>query len=77
MDFKIIPNDLYTFRDVKYGQSQFDQFYLSSGIKSLKPLHIYDVCNEEDSAIAQKPMDLPTYNKNISDHCPVTAELQF
>jgi hypothetical protein len=76
MGFKRIPNDLFTFRDVKYGQSQFDQFYLSSGLKATKPLRVFEVCNDELGA-AQKSMDLPTYNKNISDHCPVTAEISF
>lgn len=69
-----LPNDLFTFR-TNWGQSQFDQFYVSYSLISKKPLQIFEVCN---AAIpGEGVMNLEFYNKLISDHCPVTAEISF
>lgn len=70
LDMKRIPNDLFTFRS-SYGYSgHFDHFYMSNSLTATKPLKIYEVCNAE---ITNE--ELVNYNTNISDHCPVTAEI--
>jgi hypothetical protein len=74
LNMQHIPNDLFTFR-TSWGQSQFDQFYVSHSLISKKPLHIFEVCN---SALpGEGVMNLEYYNKMISDHCPVTAEISL
>lgn len=72
LDMSLVPNDLFTFRN-SYGQAQFDHFYLSEAFK-VKSLKIFEVCNSSIINDAGN-LDLTLYNKNISDHCPVTAEL--
>ena len=74
LGIKRIPNDLFTFRNT-YGQrGQFDQFYLSDSFKTTSPLHIFDICNAETTT-GSGTTDLEYYYKNISDHCPVSAEI--
>lgn len=74
LGIKRIPNDLYTFRSNTGLRGQFDQFYLSNSIQTLSPLHIFDICNAEVTT-GTGTADLDYYYKNISDHCPVSAEI--
>jgi len=75
LEMKHISNELFTFRN-SYGQGQFDQFYISNNMKATKPLKIYDVCNTTNTN-GEGTMNLDYYYKNISDHCPVTAEISL
>lgn len=70
-----IANDLFTFRN-SYGQGKFDQFYVSDSIKAVRPLQIFEICNAELSG-DEGALDLALYNQNISDHCPVSAEISL
>ena len=74
LDMHLVPNDLFTFR-TSYGQAQFDHFFVSDAFK-VNPLKIFEICN---SAITNDAgnLDLALYNKNISDHCPVSAEISL
>jgi endonuclease/exonuclease/phosphatase family metal-dependent hydrolase len=76
LGIKRIPNELYTFREITYGLGQFDQFYLSDAFKVTKPLKIFDLCNTSVLP-GEGTLNLEYYNKNISDHCPVTAEISL
>ena len=69
-----VSNDLFTFR-TSYGQSQFDQFYVSDSL-SVSPLQVFNICNKETTT-GEGLGDLAYYNNNISDHCPVSAEISL
>ena len=75
LELKRIPNDLFTFRN-SYGQQQFDQFYISDSLRATGPLHIFEVCNARN-VVAENLIDIALYNKHISDHCPVSAEIEY
>lgn len=75
LDMKIIANPFFTFRN-SYGQGLFDHFYLSDGLSASRPLKIFDICNAATTT-GTGTLDLAYYNKNISDHCPVSAEISL
>lgn len=72
LDIKRIPNDLLTFRSTYGYSAQFDHFYMSNSLTPTKPIKVFEVCNTEIT-----PEQLAEYNKNVSDHCPVTAEFSL
>lgn len=72
---KHVPLQLNTYR-TSYGPSQFDHFFVSPSLKLTKPLKVFDICNTE-SPDQTGVMNLDYYNKMISDHCPVTAEISY
>lgn len=63
----------YTFKNHKH-ESQFDHFLINNFTPVGAP-HVFEVCNNPNSG--SKYLDLNFYNRNISDHCPTTVELQF
>lgn len=75
LGIKRVPLELNTYR-TSYGPSQFDHFFVSSSLKLTKPLKVFEICNS-DSPEQTGVMNLDYYNKMISDHCPVTAEIAF
>lgn len=64
----------YTFRNNKH-ESQFDQFLINNFTAVGAP-QVFGVCNNERKG-SDKYYDLNFYNRNISDHCPTTLEVQF
>lgn len=75
LKIKHVPNDLFTFR-TNYGQSQFDQFFVSPSLTVTKPLEVFEVCNTQSPA-QSGVLNLEYYNNLISDHCPVSAEIAY
>lgn len=75
LNFKLLPNDLFTFRS-SYGQGQFDHIFITNSLETTKPLKIFEMCNAA-STTGDGLLNLAYYNTNISDHCPVSAEISL
>lgn len=67
---KLKPTDL-TYRK-KALTAQFDQFFVKGAAQIKKP-EVFSVCSTPNSG--PDYFDINYYNKNISDHCPVSLEI--
>ena len=62
----------------KSNRAQLDQIYLSSDIRTLADARIDGPCNNDRNQDNAKDFEnLEYYLKNVSDHCPVTLELEI
>ncbi len=58
----------------KSKRAQLDQIYVSDGVQIIGSPRIDGACNVDQPKGSK---DVENYLKNISDHCPVTVDLEF
>ncbi len=81
-DLERMKTHLYTFKNDTYAH-QLDHLWVSDNVKTKSKVRVDGPCNENfnmnDMSFAHKGIDddLATYNKYISDHCPVSIKLDF
>lgn len=69
-----IPNTLYTYRTRRY-LSRFDHFW-TKGFNQERALKVFSMCNNQRGAGGNTLEDPDYYYEHISDHCPVSVDLE-
>ncbi|EQC47985.1 endonuclease/exonuclease/phosphatase family protein [Bacteriovorax sp. Seq25_V] len=62
-----------TFKSFNYGHL-FDHFWISNQL-NIKSVDVFEACNNNNSKL-YRYRNLSFYNRFISDHCPITVEVQ-
>lgn len=71
---KIENKDPYTYRKGRY-KSQLDHMWVTSDVKTTQA-DAFDACQDLPQEERHAFLDIKHYNKYISDHCPLTVELE-
>ncbi len=65
----------YTYRTTKY-KSKFDRFWIDHAALSSDPPEVSGPCNNASNSEGEGYQNISYYNKNVSDHCPVTIHVR-
>lgn len=70
---RVAHNYRYTYKSFNYGYL-FDHFYVSKNLNFSK-INVFSACNFSNSS-SQRFENINFYNRFISDHCPITLDIQ-
>lgn len=65
----------YTFQDGKY-RNKLDRIWASDEVKVISKIEVKGPCNNRSPGEGSGYGNVAYYNKNISDHCPITAVVE-
>ncbi len=70
----------FTYKNGKY-EMKLDHIWIGKSVEVIKPLRSLGICSNESHLIEneqnKKYKNIKYYNKNISDHCPITTTVQI